>query len=88
MATHMKLPTFKGVGDEDMERFQFVANAVWTVKNVNTDVVKRAQLAMAFEVRVLDWIMGYITQNTDPTVDEFKKALKQQFRKPNSYYNV
>ena len=25
MATHMKLPTFKGVGDEDMDRFWFVA---------------------------------------------------------------
>ena len=30
MATHMKLPTFKGVGDEDMDRFWFIAESVWT----------------------------------------------------------
>ena len=60
MAAHMKLPTFKGVGDEDMERFWFVANAIWTTQNVNIDVVKRAQLDMAFESRALDWLMGYL----------------------------
>ena len=30
MAAHLKLPTFKGVGDEDMDRFWFVADSVWT----------------------------------------------------------
>ena len=44
----MNLPTFKGVGDEDVDRFWFVSNVVWTAQNVNIDVVKRAQLAMEF----------------------------------------
>ena len=30
MATHMKLPTFKGVGDKDMDRFWFVVESIWT----------------------------------------------------------
>ena len=28
MATHLKLPTFKGVGDEDTDQFWFVADSV------------------------------------------------------------
>ena len=28
MVVHLKLPTFKGVGDEDMDRFWFVENSV------------------------------------------------------------
>ena len=51
---HLRLPTFKGVGDEDMDRFWFVADSVWTVQNVTNDTVKRAQLSLAFEERALD----------------------------------
>ena len=28
MAAHLKLPTFKGVGDEDMDLFWFVADSI------------------------------------------------------------
>ena len=30
MVVHLKLPTFKGATDEDMDRFWFVADLVWT----------------------------------------------------------
>ena len=43
MATHMNLSTFKGVGDEDMDKFWFVSGSVWTMHNIASDVVKRAQ---------------------------------------------
>ena len=49
MAAHMKFPSFKGVGDEDMDQFWFVVESVWTVQNVASDAVKRAQLSLAFE---------------------------------------
>ena len=42
MATHLKLPTFKGVGDEDMDRFWFIADSIWTAQNVESDTIKRA----------------------------------------------
>ena len=42
-------------------------------------------MAMAFEGRTLDWFMGYIAQNIDPTVQQIKDALKQKFWKPKSY---
>ena len=31
IAMHLKLPTFKGVGDDDMDQFWFIADSVWTV---------------------------------------------------------
>lgn len=42
MATHLKLPTFKGLGDEDMDWFWFIVESIWTVQNVVSDMVKRA----------------------------------------------
>ena len=57
MAAHLKLPTFKGVGDEDMDRFWFVADSVWTAQNVASDTVKRVQLSLAFIERALDSYM-------------------------------
>ena len=55
MAAHLKLPTFKGAGDEDMDRFWFVADSVWTAQGVASDTVKRVQLSLAFEERALDY---------------------------------
>lgn len=88
MAIHMKLPTFKGVGDEDMDRFWFVARLVWTAKNVVKNAVKRAHLSLAFEGRALDWYMGYIDQHANTIIEENKNALKQKFKKPKSYSHI
>ena len=85
MAVHLRLPTFKGVGDEDMDRFWFVADSVWTAQNVATDMMKRAQLPLAFEDRVVDWYMRHIAQNGSASIQDIKDALKQQFQKPKSY---
>ena len=76
MATHLKLPTFNGMGDEDMDRFWFVTESVWMAQNVTSDVVKQAQLSLAFEERALDWYMGYIGQNLNAIINEIKVALK------------
>lgn len=76
MATHMKFPTFKGMGDEDMDQFWFVVGSVWTAQNVASYAVKRAQLSLAFEGRALDWYMGYIDQNANATIEDIKNALK------------
>lgn len=76
IATHMKLPKFKGVGDEDMDRVWLVAESLWTTQNVASDVVKRARLSLAFEGRALDWFMGYVGQHIDLSIHENKDALK------------
>ena len=61
MAAHLRLPTLKGVGDEDMDRSWFVLDLVWIAQNVTNDTVKRAQFSLAFEDRALDWYMRYIS---------------------------
>ena len=88
MVVHMKLLYFKGVGDEDMDQFWFVAGSVWNTHNVASDVVKRTQLSLAFKGRALDWYMGYIGQNANATIEEIKNALKQQFKKPKTYSQI
>ena len=40
MAVNLKLPTFKGAGDEDMDKFWFVAELVWTAQNITSNSVK------------------------------------------------
>ena len=85
MATHMKLPTFKGVGDEDMDQLQFVTESIWTAQNFNNDGIKRAQITIDFEGRALDWFMGYIGQHVNASIQDVKNALKKQFQKPKSY---
>ena len=77
MVANLKLPTFKGAGDEDMDRFWFVAESVWTTQNISSDSVKKAQLSLAFEERALDWYMGYIGRHANATMDEIKMKLKQ-----------
>ena len=76
MAAHLKLPTFRGVGDEDMDWFWFVVDFVWTAENVVSDMVKRAQLSLAFEDKALDWYMQYIAQNGGASIQDIKHALK------------
>lgn len=78
MVVHMKLPTFKGASDEYVERLWFIVDAVWTIQNVNADSIKRVQLAMVFKGCVLDWFMGYLAQNTDPTVNEIKDLQRKK----------
>ena len=68
MDVHMKFPTFKGVGDEDMDQFWFVAELVWTAQNVASDAMKREQLSLTYGGRALDWYMGYIDQHVNATI--------------------
>ena len=85
MVAHLKLPTFKGARDEDMDRFWFVADSVWTAQGVVSDTVKMTQLSLAFEERELDWYMQYISQNESASIQDIKDALKKQFQNPKSY---
>ena len=84
----MNLPTFKGVGDEDLDQFWFVSDSVWIAQNLASDTPKRAQLSLAFEGRALDWYMRYISQNGIASIQDIKDALKQQFQNPNSYSQI
>ena len=44
----VKLPFFHGNGTEDPEQYWFLYEAVWTVKQVQDENIKKGQLAMNF----------------------------------------
>ena len=80
MAAHMNFPTFKGVGDEDMDQFSFIVELLRTTQNVANDAVNRAQLSLALKGRSLDWHMGYIGEHANIIIEEIKNALKKKSR--------
>ena len=44
MGDDMKLPTFKGIGEEDPEQHWFLCESVWTIKGLQDDNIKILQL--------------------------------------------
>ena len=53
MANTIKLPVFKGVGNEDLDQFWFVIKAVWEAQGVMDDNIKKATLVNALQDRAL-----------------------------------
>ena len=45
---NIKLPLFQGNVTEDLEKYQFLSEVVWTLKQVQDDDIKKGQLEMAF----------------------------------------
>jgi hypothetical protein len=41
MADEMRLPIFRGDGSKDLDQQWFLCEAVWNIKNVMDEVVKR-----------------------------------------------
>jgi DNA-directed RNA polymerase subunit F len=81
--TDMKLPIFKGTGLEDPDQHWFLCEAVWSVRQIHDDVVKREQLITTLKDRALHWFMKY-SQTQPKTLTEIKAALVAEFKKPKS----
>jgi len=47
MANYEKLPVFKGVGDEDLDQFWFIAKVVWKAQGIMNDQMKKFALVSA-----------------------------------------
>lgn len=81
MVNAMKIPTFKGIGSEDLEQFWFVVNVLWTSQQIIDDNIKNAQL-VTLQGRALTWYIKYFTDNPLATLVETKKTLNKEFNKP------
>jgi len=44
MASVIKVPIFRGIGNEDPDQFWFVVTAVWEAQGVMDDNIKKATL--------------------------------------------
>jgi len=53
MASTIKFPVFKGLGNEDLDQFWFVVKVVWELQGVTDDNIKKATLVSALQDRTL-----------------------------------
>lgn len=62
MVSAIKLPVFRGVGNEDLYQFWFVVWAVWEAQGVMDDNIKKATLVSALHDCTLKW---YVKHSND-----------------------
>jgi hypothetical protein len=83
MKDDMRLPIFRGDGSEDPNQHWFLCEAVWNIKNVTDEVVKRAQFNTTLRDLSLSWNMKLVQGLAQPKpLNEIKNALIAEFKKP------
>lgn len=55
MENSIKLPIFKGVENQDLNPFWFVAKAVWEAQGITDDQMKKEMLVSALQNRAQTW---------------------------------
>jgi hypothetical protein len=85
MEYEMRLPTFSGGGSEDPNQHWFLCEAVWSIKNVIDEAVKRDQFSTTLRDHALIWYMKLVQGIAHPKpLNEIKIALISEFMKPKS----
>jgi hypothetical protein len=84
MADEMGLPTFRGDGSEDPDQHWFLCEAVWSIKNITDDALKRAQFSTTLRDRALSWYMKFVQGNAPKPLNSIKTMLIDEFNKPKS----
>jgi hypothetical protein len=83
MENEMRLPIFKGDGSEDPDQHWFLCEALWSIKQVIDEVVKRTQFSTTLRDRALNWYMKFFLGLGQPKpLNEIKTALSEEFKKP------
>ena len=84
---NIPLPTFNGNGAEYPKQHWFLCEVVWTVRQVQNQDIRKAQMIMSLRGRLLDWFMKFfIVPVGDPqkTLDEIQLTMICEFKKPKS----
>jgi hypothetical protein len=83
MADEMRLPIFRGDGSEDPDQHWFLCEAVWSIKKVTDEAVKRAQFSTTLRDHGLSWYMKFVTGSVQPKpLNDIKTVLSAKFKKP------
>ena len=85
--TEVKLPLFHGNGTKDLEQYWFLCEVVSAVRKTVDDDVKKGKLATTPCGHALIWYMNIIQVRTGTprkTLEEFKRGLIEDIRKPKS----
>jgi len=84
MASTVKLPMFKGLGNEDLDQFWFVVSAVWEAQGVIDENINKVTLVSALQDRALTWYIKYSNDNPNARVADMQAALNREFSRPKS----
>jgi len=68
MENKVKLPLFKGLGNEDLDQFWFVVRVVWEAQGVIDDHIKKETLVSALQDHALTWYIKYSNDNQNARV--------------------
>jgi hypothetical protein len=85
MVYEMRLPIFRGDGSEYLDQHWFLCEAVWNIKNVTYEVVKRTQLGTTLRDHALSWYMKLVQGLAQPKMlNQIKNTLIVALKKPKS----
>jgi len=82
MASAIKLPVFKGVGNEDPDQFWFVIKVVWEAQGVTNDNIKKAMLVSALLDCALTWYIKLSNENPNAGIADIQAKLNKEFNMP------
>jgi hypothetical protein len=76
MADEMRLPIFKGDGSQDPDQHWFLCEAIWNIKSITDEAIKRIQFSTMLRDHTLRWYMKLVQGLTQPKpLNEIKNAL-------------
>jgi hypothetical protein len=85
MVDEMRLPIFRGDGSEYPDQYWFLCEAVWSIKQVTDESIKRTQFSTTLRDHTLNWYMKFASGPKQPkSLNDIKTALSGEFKKPNS----
>ena len=80
----MKLPLFKGLGNEDSDQFWFIVKVVWEAQGITGDHIKKSTLVSALQDCALTWYIKYSNDNPNARLVEIQTVLNKEFSRPKS----
>ena len=84
MASEIKLPVFRGVGNEDLDQFWFMVREVWEAQGVTDDNIKKATMVSALQDRALTWYIKHSNNHPNTGIAEIEVALNRELSRPKS----
>jgi hypothetical protein len=85
MEDEMRLPIFRRDVSEDVDQHWFLCEAVWNIKSITNEAMKRTQFITMLRDCTLSWYMKLVQGLVQPKpLNEIKNALIIEFKKPKS----
>jgi hypothetical protein len=94
MADEMRLPIFRGDGSEYLDHHWFLCEAIWNIKSITDEAIKRTQFNTMLRDRALSWYMNLVQGLAQPKpLNKIKNSLITEFKKlnvmiPNHYARI